>query len=103
MEEPVPHCRTSRTLRDLQPGGTSRITTRAVRTERSNSAHPRAALPHAQLRQSGRYDETDSAASCTSMCRRNDVNGFSAPIHSAAPGTDEAVAPAITAPLSGSL
>ena len=39
----------------------------------------KATLPRPPARPSGRYDETGSAAFCTSTCRSHDVTGFSAP------------------------
>src|SRR5689334_2326207 len=53
--------------------------TRTDLTDHSINAHPRAALPHAPAQPSGRYDETDSAASSTNTCRSHKVTGFSAP------------------------
>ena len=43
------------------------------------STRPQAALPRPAKRPSDRYDETDSAALSTNLCRSHDVTGFSAP------------------------
>jgi hypothetical protein len=40
---------------------------------------PGATLPRLPARPSGRYDETGSAAFCTSTCRSHDSTGFSTP------------------------
>ena len=54
-------------------GVPSSTTTRTARTDRSISTRPQAALPRPPARPSGHYDETGSAAFCTSTCRSHDV------------------------------